>query len=158
MTVAEDDPTAVHAIRVDGLQPGTRYVFTIAAEGSRVDGGSFRTAPVGDDVPVRFAAVGDTGELPWWFNMHIIGWSRIRPALAWTWTPPQWDVAAWIGAAKPDFFVHLGDIVYWRNIRPAYEEAFFRPFAGLLRHVRRPRRSDASVAARRTTRAISSSV
>jgi hypothetical protein len=133
IVVSEDAVVVEHAIRVNGLRQGTRYEFVLEADGVRVDEGTFRTAPVGDDVPVRFAAVGDSGQLPWWYNMHRMGWSRIRPALAWTSTPQQWHVADWIDAQDLHFFVHLGDIVYWRQLREAHEEAFFRPFASMLR-------------------------
>jgi Calcineurin-like phosphoesterase len=131
--VSEDIAVVEHAIRVDGLRAGVRYEFEIEADGVRLDGGSFRTAPKDDRATVRFAAVGDSGELPWWYNMHRMGWSRLRPMLAWTRTPQQWHIAEWIDGQDLSFFVHLGDIVYWRQLRDAYEEAFFRPFASMLR-------------------------
>ena len=130
--VVEDTAVLEHAIAVTGLAPATSYEFELLEEQVVVATGSFGTAPSTDLAPVRFAAVGDSGDLPWWWNMHKLGWSRARPLLAWTETPQQWSIAQWIEAQKPDFFVHLGDIVYWRELRAAHEEAFFRPFAGLL--------------------------
>ena len=132
ITVAEDLPVAVHGIRVDGLQPGAPYRYEVREGDVVVAKGRFRTAPRGDSVPVRFAAVGDSGQLPWWYNMHEIGWSRIRPLLAWTQRTEQWDIAEWIAAADPHFFIHLGDIVYWRKLWDAHGEAFFRPFGPVL--------------------------
>lgn len=128
----EAKPTSEHAIPVDGLRPGTLHSFVLEAEGVRVGGGEFRTAPEDDSAPVRFAAVGDSGQMPWWHNMHHMGWSRLRPVLAMTQTTAQWRVARWIDQQQLSFFLHLGDLVYWRDVRPAYEDGFFRPFAGVL--------------------------
>lgn len=127
--VSETAPVIRHAVRVEGLEPATHYRY-------RLDGdvGRFRTAPIDDRTPVRFAAVGDSGAMPWWFNMHRFGWGWLRPLLELTQRTGQWDVAEWIAAQDPDFFVHLGDIVYWpRDRREAHEEAFFRPFDPVLR-------------------------
>jgi hypothetical protein len=139
--VAERASTAreLHAVEFAGLQPATRYTYTCtvqlesATAGEAIGGGSFRTAPIDDAATVRFAAVGDSGDVPWWYNMHDQGWSRIRPLLAFSQRTKQWDVAEWIAAQHPDFFVHLGDIVYWRQIWDAHGEAFFRPFEPVLR-------------------------
>ena len=126
--------TREHALRVEGLRPGTRYRYRLETSGLGAEG-QFRTPPVDDRAPVLFAAVGDSGAMPWWFNGHALGWARLRPLLAWTSRSGQWDVARWIAASDPDFFVHLGDIVYWPgHLRDAHEEAFFRPFAPILSH------------------------
>lgn len=130
--VVEAAATALHALRVEGLRPGNVYRYALR-EGDRVVArGEFRTAPADDRKTVRFVAVGDSGNMPWWFNMHRIGWSRLRPLLTYTHRTQQWAVARWIAAERPDFFLHLGDIVYWPDVWDAHGEAFFRPFAPVL--------------------------
>jgi hypothetical protein len=132
ITVTESEPARAHAVRLEGLEPGTGYRYRIDPPGLAGEG-RFRTPPADDRAPVRFAAVGDSGTMPWWFNAHALGWARLRPLLAWTDVPMQWQVARWIARTDPDFFVHLGDIAYWPyHLREAHEEGFFRPFAPVL--------------------------
>ena len=140
IVASEEEPQTLHALTVAGLQPNTRYQYAldelddVGGEGTlSIDRGSFRTPPISDTVPVRFATVGDSGDMPWWHNLHDQGWGRIRPLIGWTERVKQWDVAGWIDVQRPDFLLHLGDIVYWRPGRwDAHDEAFFRPFAGVL--------------------------
>jgi predicted phosphodiesterase len=137
--VTEDAPTRHHMLAVAGLRPATRYRYRIdAAEGgpgADVDDGEFRTAPVDDVAPVRFVAVGDTGLVPWWTrNFAQQGITRLRPILE----PlgglgPQWDLARWMERQQPDFFFHLGDVVYPWGQMDGYEDGLFRPFDRVLR-------------------------
>jgi len=129
-------PATIHAARFDGLRPGTQYSYAVAESGAPSEPshtGSFRTAPNDDREIVRFTAVGDSGDVPWWYNFHKQGLSRVRHVLAWTEETQQWEVARWIAAQDPHFFVHLGDIVYWPDLYDAHGEAFFYPFEPLLR-------------------------
>jgi 3',5'-cyclic AMP phosphodiesterase CpdA len=127
-------------VTIEGLMPHTRYRYEIedldtAARTVRVDGGEFRTAPLDQDAAVRIVAVGDTGRLPWW-TRHFSGFgvTRLRPLLE----PlgglgPQWDIARGIERLRPDFFLHLGDVVYPRGRMDGYEDGLFRPFDRVLR-------------------------
>ncbi len=132
----QSGPTIRHAVRFAGLQPATSYGYRVEdVETSVVVGGverSFRTAPTDDAATVRFVAVGDSGDLPWWYNFHPQGYSHLHHLLKWTQEPWQWEVARWMAAQRPDFFLHLGDIVYWRDLYDAHGEAFFRPFEPIL--------------------------
>jgi Calcineurin-like phosphoesterase len=129
----ESAPTREHALEVTGLAPDTRYAYRIEPPGAGGEG-SFRTPPIDPDAPVRFAAVGDSGPMPWWFNGYDLGATRLAPLLRWSDERQNFAVASAIAAQHPDFFVHLGDIVYWPvHKRAAHEESFFRPFAPVLR-------------------------
>lgn len=138
--VASAAPTEHHRVEFTGLSPATRYTFTIEdvdtnGRTTRVDGGTFRTAPLDDGSRVRFVAVGDTGRLPWW-SRHFanIGLPRLRPLLE----PlgglgPQWQLGRCFERERPDFFLHLGDVLYPRGQLSGYEDGFFRPFDRVLR-------------------------
>lgn len=132
--VLETEPVRAHRAKFSGLEPGTQYQYSITpiARGSEQFVGGFRTAPIGNQSAFRFAVVGDSGDLPNWFKLHPYGFGRLRSGLQHLERTGQWDVGQWIAAQNPDFFVHLGDIIYSHNQLPAYEEAFFKPFVGVL--------------------------
>ncbi|MCK5941277.1 MAG: metallophosphoesterase [Planctomycetes bacterium] len=131
---AHGDARRRHALRVEGLQPGTRYEYELATRDGGSARGSFRTAPARDDAPVRFAFCGDSGDQPWWV------WLQRTPILhlpaRWGWLPTKSAVTR-VGAAmagyRPDFALHLGDVVYPKGLHGHYASGFFRPFADLLR-------------------------
>ena len=124
-----------HALRVDGLRPDTRYSFVLEREDGRRETGSFRTAPATDDAEVRFAFFGDSGDQPWWV------WLQRTPILhfpaRWQWFPTKSAVTG-VGAAvaewRPDFALHLGDVIYPKGLHAHYSSGFFRPFAELIRN------------------------
>jgi hypothetical protein len=83
---------------------------------------------------VRFAVVGDSGGLPWWVNvvrMPPIHW------LARAGTLPLAGAVKRIGeqlaAARPDFWLHVGDVIYPRGEHRHFGPGFFDPFAAALR-------------------------
>ncbi|MBK7975835.1 MAG: hypothetical protein IPK07_22030 [Deltaproteobacteria bacterium] len=61
--VTEDRPQKIHRVKIDGLQPGTRYEYTLKSSAVPAEaGGSFRALPApGEQAPVRFAVLGDSG-------------------------------------------------------------------------------------------------
>lgn len=125
-----------HAFELTGLTAGSEYGYEIRdADGALRDRGSFTTAPAEDGAPVRFAVVGDSGGLPPWV------WLQRSPLFhlpaRWHWLPPAANVSAigrGIAATRPDFVLHVGDIVYPWGRQGHYSAAFFRPFAEVLRH------------------------
>jgi hypothetical protein len=136
--VAEQAPAAPrrrHAFALTGLQAGATYRYEIQDGGGAVcDGGTFRTAPASDAEPVRFAVLGDSGAVPWWVWLQRNALFHL-PA-RWSWLPPRSQVARTgerLAAAKPDFVLHLGDIVYPWGHQAHYRAAFFAPFAEVLR-------------------------
>ncbi len=57
-----DDEITLHHVSLTGLEPGTRYDYAVdVGSERRTDNLSFRTAPEGDDTPVKFLVVGDMG-------------------------------------------------------------------------------------------------
>lgn len=133
--VAQPSPRRRHALRVEGLRPGTEYRYELRLDGEPFEAGRIRTAPEGDNAAVRFALCGDSGDQPWWV------WLQRTPL--WHW-PARWglfadsaavtQVGAAIAAWQPDFLLHLGDIVYPKGLHAHYMSGFFRPFAEVLRN------------------------
>lgn len=57
--VSSEEPAALHALTLEGLEPGTRYSYTVRA-GSAASTGAFITAPPLDsEAPFRFLVYGD---------------------------------------------------------------------------------------------------
>ena len=85
-------------VRVDGLEPGTRYYYRFRAGESLSETGTFETAPAADvSAPVRFVFSGDSdgarqeGGTPMFNNFEAL------------------DRAA---EEDPDFFLYFGDTIY----------------------------------------------
>ena len=125
-----------HVFEVEGLQAGSEYDYSITDEsGAVLQQGSFTTAPDRDAALVRFAVLGDSGRVPWWVWLQRSALFHL-PA-RWQWFAPvsmPSRIGARIAAARPDFVLHVGDIVYPRGMQGHYSAGFFRPFAEVLRH------------------------
>lgn len=124
-----------HSLRIEGMQPASEYRYEVRIDGIDVDAGSIRTADPSDQAAVRFVFLGDSGGQPWWVWLQrtsILHW----PA-RWGWFAAR-DTVTRIGAAvaafRPDFVLHLGDVVYPRGLNAHYQAGFFQPFAEALRH------------------------
>jgi hypothetical protein len=128
-------PRRRHAFRVDGLRPGTPYAFELVCGDGVREAGSLRTAPSGDEAPVRFVFLGDSGAQPWWVWLQRSPLWHL-PARA-GWLPddgPVTAIGAAVAAASPEFVLHLGDVVYPKGQHAHYRTGFFGPFADVLRH------------------------
>lgn len=105
----------VHRVRLTDLSPGTVHVYHL--RGRSVPGessGAFRTLPApGDDVPLRFAILGDSGN----------GRSVTR------------HLVARIGEFHPDVVLHVGDLAYERATRASLYAQFYDPIAELASSV-----------------------
>lgn len=126
--------TQAHRLAITGLRPAQRYRYTIL-DGDGVVAryaGEFSTAPLDAGRSFSFAAVGDSGDVPAWFHLHRFGWGRMRGLLRHAGQTRQWQIAEWIAAKRPDFFVHLGDVIYTHEQLAGYREAFFAPFRSVL--------------------------
>jgi hypothetical protein len=133
---AETSPSLRHELRATGLEPATRYEFTVEdAAGAVVDRGDFDTRGVDDGHPVRFAVFGDSGGQPVWLGMQRSPLFAVVPLHEWLPTPaPPRRIAELVHAADPDFVLHMGDVVYPAGSQEGYRTGFFRPFANLMRH------------------------
>ncbi len=133
----EEEPRRSHTHQFDGLQPGQPYSYHAMQLGD--DGtveprgwGMFRTAPDSDTTTLRFATLGDSGGMPWWFRGRPYAFDRCRDFLDSLHKRDQWQIAEQIAKQKVDFFQHLGDINYGRVQLGGFDEGFFRPFEKVL--------------------------
>jgi 3',5'-cyclic AMP phosphodiesterase CpdA len=108
--VREKQPARVHRVTITGLQPYTRYAYSVQAAGHRSDG-TFRTAP-SPGGSFRFAAYGDTRTQP---ERHA-------------------EVLASMLKFQPDFALQTGDLVENGASLPQWAE-FFQVAAPMLRQV-----------------------
>lgn len=116
-----------HEVRLTGLQPATRYYYSVGIEDAPFREGAdywFETAPpAGSDVPVRIWVQGDPG---WWHE----GSRAVRDA-----------ALAWAGQhARPgrppfDLWLTTGDNAYTSGRNREYQAALFEPYADLLRNI-----------------------
>jgi hypothetical protein len=99
---------------VSGLEPDTDYCYQLVEGGAAVHGGHFRTPPrPGDGAPVRFVAIGDSGN----------GGADQRAVRDQMKTVPF------------DFMIHLGDLAYDNGTPLQLERFFFEVYADLLEDV-----------------------
>src|SRR5690606_10325534 len=91
-------------VKVDGLEPGTRYYYRFTHEGQRSRTGRFKTAPApGNDVPVRFAIVSCQDYVGRYYNSLLALLDEAQDDL--------------------DFVVHLGDYIYETTGDPSFMSA-----------------------------------
>jgi uncharacterized protein (TIGR03382 family) len=110
-TVARSvDKGRIHAIKLEGLTPGTEYTYLVDACGARTTSYRFRTAPVPGTRRVHFAAVGDFG----------------------TGGEQQKAVFARMASARPELLVALGDNAYASGTEAELQNNLFAPMASLL--------------------------
>ncbi|HEX8822473.1 MAG TPA: metallophosphoesterase [Archangium sp.] len=107
------DSGRIHAIRLDGLQPGTEYTYLVDACGARTTPQRFTTAPVPGTRRVHFTTVGD-------FGMN---------------NNDQKDVANAMLGRKPELFLALGDNAYSSGTEEELQNNLFVPMAPLLAQV-----------------------
>lgn len=99
-----------HEFNLSGLKPGTVYSYEALEAGKPIGTGHFRTNPGPGVSRFRFAVIGDTG----------------------SGTAHQAAVAREMTAWKPDFVLHMGDVVYERGELENYGARFFKPYKDLI--------------------------
>jgi acid phosphatase len=97
--------TTHHQVALTGLKPGTAIAYEVPGIGK----GTFRTPPQGAG-KARFIVVGDTGS----GNAN------------------QRAVAARMAEYRPDFVLHVGDVVYDDGEERLYPQRFFTPFQPVI--------------------------
>lgn len=116
LRAAGEGSATTHRVRLQGLTPATPYFYRVKLPGGAWSVAySFQTAPVPTDVdrPVGFVVAGDTQN-----NPEV--WGRIA-SQAWS--------------HRPEFLVHVGDLVGTGQITSEWRDEFFAPAAGLLARV-----------------------
>jgi hypothetical protein len=102
-----------HVARIDGLSPATTYCYSVRqGDNMMVGPTAFTTAPsAGQSAPVRFIAVGDSGEG----------------------SADQLAILKQLRTVPFQFMLHVGDIAYDSGTREQLEQYFFDIYAGLLK-------------------------
>lgn len=95
-----------HRVRVRGLTPGAEYLYEIRL-GTRVLASARFVTNKPPQRPFQFVVFGDSGKG----------------------TREQFLIARAIDAARPDFLLHTGDVVYPDGAWHRYAERFFQPYA-----------------------------
>lgn len=110
----DSSATRVHAIKLDGLQPGTEYAYRLEACGTAVgEARSFQTAPGPGDQSIHFATVGDIGN----GSSDVIA------------------VGKKVHSARPELLVTLGDNAYPDGSETDFQVRFFEPLSPMLSDV-----------------------
>jgi hypothetical protein len=107
------EPSVLHEVRLEGLQPATAYYYRVRSGGLASGVHSFRSA-----LPA--------GTKRW--RMAVYGDSRSNPAT-------HRKVAELIERARPELIVHTGDIVANGKNHDSWRQEFFDPLGPLARSV-----------------------
>lgn len=123
----EASAQVAHEVRLGGLQPATRYYYTVGSEDAVYRGGAdywFHTAPPpGTARPTRIWVQGDPG---YWHE----GTRSVRDAML------QWSAQHGRPAGPPlDLWLTTGDNAYSSGRAREFQEALFEPYADLLRNI-----------------------
>ncbi len=115
--VDASDTVRIHEVRLSGLRPGTPYFYRVVSRdvGGREaasDTFSFQTA-VGKETAFAFAVVGDSRTYP-------ERWQRI---------------AERVWAERPNFVLHVGDVVSDGRVKEQWLDEFLRPASVLMSRV-----------------------
>lgn len=132
-TAREAAPVRRHQLRAKGLQPASDYVYEVRSGADR-HAGVLRTPSAAPDAALRFAVLGDSGDQSRWVKLQRTPLWHWPARLGWlpdhgTVTAVGAELASW----RPDFVLHLGDVIYPNGQYAHYMSGFFRPFAAVLR-------------------------
>ena len=114
--VQEPEATKKHHVKLDNLEPSTRYFYEVHQEADEIQGEeNFRTARRHDETQFSFFVLGDSG-----VN-----------------TPTQWDVGKEMRRSmndrEVDFAVHVGDV--HQGSGDEYDPIFFQPYRELIKNI-----------------------
>lgn len=112
----------VHAVRLSGLQPATRYYYA-AGEGEGEPNWFVTAPPAGSDTALRLAVLGDPGYAgPGQQAVRdaMLGWLRDHPRA---------------GMAYLDLLLTTGDNAYRSGTNRQFQDNFFVPYREILRNV-----------------------
>ncbi|MDH5179385.1 MAG: metallophosphoesterase family protein [Gammaproteobacteria bacterium] len=117
--------TDIHAIRLHGLEPDTRYYYALGAKGQKEIGGKdfWFVTPPQETAPIRFWVLGDPG-LPGPLQLEVrdamLHWIKQHPRSGRPWL---------------DLILTTGDNAYTSGENKQYQTAFFEPFESVLRNI-----------------------
>jgi hypothetical protein len=108
-------PAREHALTLHKLSPGQTYFYRVRGGGEILFEGPeyfFRTLPDKRATRCRFLAFGDSGKG----------------------SAAQFSLVPAMVAARPDFVVHTGDVIYPLGEAEDFEEKYFQPYRDLIRN------------------------
>jgi hypothetical protein len=111
--VVSDQVSRRHRVTLDGLAPGAAYWYQVAEGKQWSTPVRFQTFAREFRQPLRFAVIGDSGS----------GSSH------------QWAVARRLDAWRPDFVLHVGDVIYEDGAEGAYGSRYVAPYARMIARV-----------------------
>lgn len=114
--IIEPEARQKHHVRLEGLQPSTRYYYEVYSGDVRVlSEEPFRTAPHHTEHQFSFLVLGDSGVD----------------------TPTQWAVGEQMrrsmDQAEVDFVVHVGDV--HQGAGDYYDDIYFKPYRNIIKNV-----------------------
>ena len=114
--VAEDEPRQKHHVRLDGLEPSTRYYYEVYNGSQKMQAEEdVRTARRDNETQFSFLVLGDSGVD----------------------TPTQWAVGQQMRASmnqrEVDFVVHVGDV--HQGSGDYYDNIYFKPYRDIIKNV-----------------------
>lgn len=129
-TVADDE----HSIRLSGLEPNTRYYYSVGTAKYSTYAGSeywFKTSPEDKNSPIRFWVTGDqgkAGEIQSAVRDAMLSWSKRNPRLSDV--NARKDVES---VSNPDFWLTTGDNAYRSGTNQQFQDNFFTPYSSILK-------------------------
>jgi len=121
-----------HRIKLTGLKADTKYYYSVGTSDYALFEGNeywFKTSPDSnspDAQAIRFWVTGDqgeVGEVQREVRDAMLQWTKLNP--------PQKDAPTKV---EPNFWVTLGDNAYTSGQNQQFQDAFFTPYASILKH------------------------
>ncbi|HEX5221030.1 MAG TPA: autotransporter-associated beta strand repeat-containing protein [Verrucomicrobiae bacterium] len=131
-SVTNSAATNEHIVRLQGLDPATRYFYSVGSTTQTLASGptcKFVTSPPpGQPSPTRVWVLGDFGGLSMGYEddrtNYVYGELAVRDSYL-----------QYAGDRQTDFWLTLGDNAYWGGTDDEFQTNFFWVFDSLLRHV-----------------------
>ncbi len=109
MTIEDEEAVTNHELRLEGLEPGTRYFYRVSWDDTQTEIFDFKTAHEADnDARIEFVMFADNQDGPERFQI----------------------LSGMMAALDPDFALSAGDCVQ-NGTRPEYRTQLFEPLFGL---------------------------
>jgi len=126
LSIKESKAGEEHEVRLTQLKPATKYFYSVGSEAEEEFKGKefwFKTAPIKNDVPVRFWVTGDQGypnPVQNGVRDAMLGWLKQNPRSATN--------------SPLDFWVTTGDNAYRSGSNEQFQKGFFEPYRMILRN------------------------
>jgi hypothetical protein len=112
-STTESSPVKIHEIKLQGLNPATRYHYQVSYSSTTLEEASFTTAPAPGTCHWRMVAYGDNRTFP---ETHR-------------------RIASQILKLDPSMIIHSGDLVSNGNSYEQWKDEYFDPMKGLAENI-----------------------